>query len=107
MDLNSLLKFTIENSASDLHINIGCKPKIRKDGKNEPAIFLTALRDMDNFKEGYQCGCSDYIRKPFDLEELVLRVEQTLVNSLDDNSAIVKISCDVTYDMKKAKLKIL
>ena len=33
MDLNFLLKFTVENSASDLHINIGCKPKIRKNGK--------------------------------------------------------------------------
>ena len=80
--------------------------KIRKDGKNEPAIFLTALRDMDNFKEGYECGCSDYIRKPFDLEELELRVEQTLVRSSSDDSAIVKIACDVTYDMQKAKLMI-
>ena len=80
--------------------------KIRKDGKNEPAIFLTALRDMDNFKEGYECGCSDYVRKPFDLEELELRVEQTLVRSSSDDSAIVKIACDVTYDMQKAKLMI-
>lgn len=80
--------------------------KIRKDGKKEPAIFLTALRDMDNLKEGYQCGCSDYIRKPFDLEELELRVEQTLTSFLNDDSTTVQITCDVTYSMQKAILRV-
>ena len=80
--------------------------KIRKDDKFEPAIFLTALKDMDNFKEGYQCGCSDYIRKPFDLEELELRIQRALVSSLDDDSTVVKIACNVAYDMQKAQLMI-
>ena len=33
MDLQTLLKFMCDNGASDLHINVGCEPKMRKDGK--------------------------------------------------------------------------
>lgn len=80
--------------------------RIRKDNKNEPAIFLTSMTDMNCLKKGYEYGCCDYIRKPFDLEELELRIEQALVHFSDDDSSRVKITCDIYYDMKKTKLTI-
>jgi two-component system, OmpR family, response regulator len=78
--------------------------KIRLDGKLEPVIFLTSLTGIDDVKEGYKQGCCDYVRKPFDLEELELRIEQVLIRASEDDSSLVKLGCDVVYDMKKAKL---
>ncbi|MFK5938113.1 MAG: response regulator transcription factor [Sulfurimonas sp.] len=80
--------------------------KIRADGKGEPAIFLTSMTNIDDLKKGYKNGCSDYIRKPFDLEELELRIDQALVQISEDDSSRIEIRCDIVYDAKKAKLTI-
>jgi len=80
--------------------------KIRFDGKTEPAIFLTSMTDINNLKKGYKYGCCDYIRKPFDLTELELRIEQVLLHSLEDGSTTIGLACGVVYNIKKAKLMI-
>lgn len=78
--------------------------KLRLDNNKTPAIFLTSMTDMSDLKEGYKRGCCDYIRKPFDLEELELRIDQAIASASEDDSALVNIGCDITYDMKKSKL---
>ena len=80
--------------------------KLREDGVKTPAIFLTSMTDTTDLKEGYRRGCCDYIRKPFDLEELELRIDQALASVSDDDSSIVEIGCNITYDMKKSKLTL-
>lgn len=80
--------------------------KLRKDGNKTPAIFLTSMTDMSDLKEGYKRGCCDYIRKPFDLEELELRIDQAIAKASEDDGSVVNISCDITYDMKKGKLAL-
>ena len=40
-----------------------------------PAIIITAYQDTGHLKKGFESGCDDYIKKPFDLEELDLRIE--------------------------------
>jgi len=77
--------------------------KLRQDEQHVPAIFLTSLTDIEALKEGYKRGCCDYMRKPFDLEELELRIDQALAKFSDDGS-LVNIGCDIVYDMKKSKL---
>ena len=80
--------------------------KLRLDNKDIPAIFLTSMTDMDDLKEGYKRGCCDYIRKPFDLEELELRMEQALASVSQDESSLISIGVDIVYDMKKSKLTL-
>ncbi len=80
--------------------------KLRSDSLKMPAIFLTSMTDIEDLREGYKRGCCDYIRKPFDLEELELRIEQALASFAGDDSSLVNISCDITYDMTKSKLMI-
>jgi len=80
--------------------------KLRSDSLKMPAIFLTSMTDIEDLREGYKRGCCDYIRKPFDLEELELRIEQALASFTGDDSSLVNISCDITYDMTKSKLMI-
>jgi len=80
--------------------------KLRKDNVTIPAIFLTSMTDVQDLKEGYKRGCCDYIRKPFDLEELELRIDQAVASFSDDESSLIQISCDVLYDTKKCKLTL-
>ncbi len=39
-----------------------------------PAIFITALVDMNSMAEGFKLGAIDYIKKPFDPQELLIRI---------------------------------
>ncbi|SYZ74356.1 Response regulator with CheY-like receiver domain and winged-helix DNA-binding domain [Candidatus Zixiibacteriota bacterium] len=41
----------------------------------EPILFLTARDSLDDKKDGLAIGADDYITKPFDLEELILRIK--------------------------------
>ena len=75
---------------------------VRKEGLNTPIIILTSLTDITNLSRGYDLGCNDYIRKPFDLIELKFRIEQLIKNScfrtLDD---IIQIPLEYEFDVKK------
>lgn len=42
---------------------------------NTPAIYITALTDINSIGSGFDAGADDYIKKPFDPEELVLRIK--------------------------------
>ena len=66
-----------------------CKIKnIREKGIDTPTIFLTALNDIDNRIQGFDAGGDDYLSKPFEPKELLLRVKNILnktKKSLDAN----------------------
>lgn len=44
-----------------------------------PVIFISVLGDMASLRKAFALGASDYLRKPFDLEELQVRIERLLV----------------------------
>ena len=48
--------------------------KIRDNGINTPAIFLTALNDIENRVQGFDAGGDDYLSKPFALESIVIQL---------------------------------
>ncbi|HSQ97887.1 MAG TPA: response regulator transcription factor [Rickettsiales bacterium] len=45
---------------------------------NIPAIMLTAMGDIDNKVECFENGCNDYLVKPFESKELILRINNLL-----------------------------
>lgn len=53
-----------------------------RDGNCQPIIVVTALNDAQNRRKGLQLGANDYLCKPVDLSELLLRVRNTLQLSL-------------------------
>lgn len=78
--------------------------KLREDAILTPAIFLTAMVEMEHLKEGYKRGCCDYIRKPFDLEELELRIDQAILSVSEDVDSLINLGLNVFYDTKTLKL---
>jgi DNA-binding response OmpR family regulator len=73
-----------------------------------PAIFITSLNSVDDLSEGYESGCDDYIRKPFALKELEVRVSSILKRDFfhKENSERVEISDSIYYDISKSVLYI-
>ncbi len=55
--------------------------QIRAVDKQVPVLFLTARTDTADVMEGYGSGGNDYLKKPFSLEELFLRVAELLRRS--------------------------
>lgn len=43
-----------------------------------PTIYTTALSDIEDLTKGYELGCREYIKKPFHLEELGIKINQIL-----------------------------
>jgi DNA-binding response OmpR family regulator len=52
--------------------------EIRKINDDVPVIFLTAKTQTDDVVHGFRIGGNDYIRKPFSMEELIVRIENLL-----------------------------
>ena len=79
----------------------------RQDGVKTPAIYITSLDSMDSLELGYESGCDDYIRKPFSLKELSLRIESILKrNFFHENSSKLKIDENIEYDTESNMLYI-
>jgi len=47
---------------------------IREQNKTIPILFMSARDDISAKQKGYRLGIDDYIVKPFDMEELILRI---------------------------------
>jgi len=48
---------------------------LKQAGDTTPAIYITALTDINSISKGFEIGVDDYIKKPFDPEELVIRIK--------------------------------
>ena len=48
---------------------------LKESGDETPAIYVTALTDVSSISKGFSIGAEDYIKKPFDPEELVIRIK--------------------------------
>ncbi len=52
--------------------------QLRESGDETPAIYITSARDKAALAEGFGSGADDYMKKPIDLDELILRMEAHL-----------------------------
>ncbi len=48
---------------------------LEKNSVDIPTIYITSLNSIEDIKRGFESGAADYIKKPFHLKELLLRIE--------------------------------
>lgn len=104
-----------ENDAFDLCILDVMLPKvdgftlgksIREANQQIPILFLTAKSMTEDKLEGFKLGGDDYITKPFNIEELVARIEVFLKRPLKSNSTIEKIFSLGNYQFDHENLRL-
>ncbi|MBF0259860.1 MAG: response regulator transcription factor [Desulfamplus sp.] len=54
---------------------------IRKDDEKLPVLILSAKSSVEDKVRGLRCGVDDYLAKPFDLDELLLRVDRLITRT--------------------------
>ncbi len=52
--------------------------EIRKLSPTVPLLFLTAKSTIDDVEAGFEIGANDYLKKPFELRELIVRIKALL-----------------------------
>ena len=70
-----------------------------KDRVNTPVIFLSALSDVDDRVAGLELGANDYIGKPFDSRELLLKIKKNLSKVQTLN--VVKFGQESVFNLKE------
>ena len=73
---------------------------LRDNGDITPTIFVTSLNDIDDVSKGFESGADDYLKKPFELAELLLRIKNIQKRSFtQQRSNIIQIDKDITFDI--------
>ncbi|MCF6206958.1 MAG: response regulator transcription factor [Sulfurovum sp.] len=78
-----------------------------------PTIFITALTDMQTIAKGFDLGAIDYIKKPFDPAELLIRIQSKFKQTTltykhiiyDTRSRIVRVDGEIV-DLANVQVKI-
>lgn len=78
---------------------------IKSIGLQTPIMMMTSLVDIDDMAIGYELGCNEYLKKPFELAELKFRVGELMRKyySLGDKNFIA-LDMDFNYDAIKRQL---
>ncbi|MDV7187841.1 response regulator transcription factor [Lutibacter sp. TH_r2] len=81
--------------------------EIRLEDPNIPIIFLTAKSQTEDVVEGFNLGGNDYLKKPFSMEELIVRMNALLKRKKSSESIDKPIKIgNYTFDFKKQTLSI-
>lgn len=78
--------------------------KLRRFNDMTPAIFITAYQDTQVLTDAFGAGASDFIRKPFDLEELLARIEN-IKKQLGIETLIV-IEDGITFNAQRHQINV-
>ena len=79
--------------------------EIRSNGIETPALIVSSLTNIRDLTTGYENGCNDYLKKPFELMELKLRIMQALkINNLNTTKQKIDLPNGYTYDTANFKL---
>ena len=63
--------------------------KLRHSGDTTPTIFLTSREDKASMIEGFGIGADDYMTKPIDIDELLLRIRAVLRRQLRSDEIVI------------------
>lgn len=84
--------------------------ELRESDDDTPAIFLTSHKEKEMLKKGFVCGADDFMTKPFDPDELILRILAILRRAKKEDVTCIGLLCNddthkrFLYDNKEIEL---
>ncbi|MCM1324621.1 MAG: response regulator transcription factor [Acetobacter sp.] len=79
---------------------------LRQNDNNTPVILLTAMGETEDRIKGLEIGADDYIAKPFEPKELVLRINNILRRTIQAKEQSSKLLFNgISYDLEKGELR--
>ncbi|GAK90274.1 two-component system response regulator [Nonlabens ulvanivorans] len=78
--------------------------KIRLVNEEMPIIFLTAKSQTEDVLEGFHVGGNDYLKKPFSMEELIVRINNLLSRQQTQQTAAIYQIGDYTFNFPQQRL---
>ncbi len=108
---NEALEVTYEQSFEIMlfDVNIGdfngfeLLKTLRESGNAIPCIFLTSLSDIASLSRGFEVGADDYLKKPFDFDELLVRIQALLRKSFASKENEIEYG-DLVYKITNNEL---
>ncbi len=78
---------------------------LRDAGYETPTIFITALTDINSLSTGFEIGADDYIKKPFDFDELLVRIKALLKKRFSNKKEYIKYK-NLSYNIEKEEISL-
>ena len=78
---------------------------LRKKGFSQAVIFVTAKDSDANIEEGFMRGCDDYVTKPYNMKELLLRIKAILARTSPVSKSTLSYS-DLMLDLEAHRLQV-
>jgi DNA-binding response OmpR family regulator len=72
--------------------------ELRAYNDTTPIIMITAYQDTKHLKNAFTNGCNDYIKKPFELDELDMRIENITRTFNIEQNKLVSVSKNILFD---------
>ena len=78
---------------------------LRKKGFSQAVIFVTAKDSDANIEEGFMRGCDDYVTKPYNMKELLLRIKAILARTSPVSKSTLSYR-DLMLDLEAHRLQV-
>ncbi len=78
--------------------------ELRQYNNTTPIIMITAYQDTIHLKKAFTHGCNDYIKKPFELDELDMRIENITRTFNIEQNLPIQIAKDTFFDAMNHKI---
>jgi len=69
-----------------------------------PTIFISAMNSIEHITKAYELGCFDYIKKPFYLQELHIKIERLGKQLNPNEKSFIKLSKRYKFDVQNSEL---
>ena len=78
--------------------------ELREANIKTPAIFTTSRNTIEDLSKGYEVGADDYLKKPFELQELLFRIKALLKREYKLENEIIHIDKNITFNPNLQKI---
>jgi len=78
--------------------------ELRSYNDTTPIIMITAYQDTTHLKKAFTNGCNDYIKKPFELDELDMRIDNITRTFNIEQNQLIQITHEILFDADNNKI---